>query len=85
MRILPALLCLALCSCTSLDVNAGKYYTNADNATVTIKATNGHITFYSATANNHSPVIRSYGSVLGTGLMGAAGLGLGMKIPTIVK
>ncbi len=73
MKYLP-LLCLALCSCTSLDVNAGKYYTNADNTDVTIKASGGHITYYHSGYNDHSSPIRSYGSVVGTGTAGIMGI-----------
>lgn len=76
---------LLLPACTSLDVNAGKYYTNANNTDVTITAVGGHITSYHAGINNHSVVIRSYGSVLGTGLMGAAALMGGAAIPGVVK
>lgn len=61
-------------ACTVVDFNNGRYFTGANNTRVKIDAKNGKITHYECEVNNHSTVVRSYGSVIGTGLTGAAGL-----------
>ncbi len=97
MKLLALALCLSLCSCeTRLDCNAGTYRTMGDNGQVTIKASNGHITYYHADTNVHTPVTKANwhgaialgGEVAGTalGLSGggqAAGAGL-VAITSIV-
>ncbi len=84
MKYLP-LLCLALCSCTSIDTKKGTFFNIGDSKTFKMNANATGITHVEWSENSHSAVVTAAANGTGNVVVKTGMAIMGAKAPGVIQ